>query len=87
MFGSVNMTLIISNEEINNIMKIAKLLEKSGLWIKGITETIKNEAEEQTWGFIAMLLSTLVASLLGNLLAGKGIIRASGCIIRAGHDF
>ena len=83
MFGSVNMTLIISNEEINDIMKIAKSLEKSGLWIKGVTETIKNEAEEQTWGFIAMLLS----SLLGSLLAGKGIITASECIIRAGHDF
>ena len=83
MFGSVNMTLIISNEEINDIMKIAKSLEKSGLWIKGVTETIKNEAEEQTWGFIAMLLS----SLLGSLLAGKGIIIASECIIRAGHDF
>ena len=83
MFGSVNMTLIISNEEINDIMKIAKSLEKSGLWIKGVTETIKNEAEEQTWGFIAMLLS----SLLGSLLGGKGIITASECIIRAGHDF
>ena len=46
MFGSGNMTLIISNEEMNGIMKIVKFLEESGLLIKGISQTIENEAKE-----------------------------------------
>ena len=60
-------TLIISNEEMNDIMKIVKSLEESGLFIKGISETMKNEAKEQKGGFLAMLLGTLGASLLRNL--------------------
>ena len=58
------------------IMIIVKSLEQSGLLIKGISETIKNEAKEQKGGFLSMLLGTLGASLLGNLLAAKGTIRA-----------
>ena len=61
---------IISNEEMNDVMKIVKSLEESGLSMKGISETIKNEAKEQNRGFLSMLLGTLEASLLGNLLAG-----------------
>ena len=72
MFGSGNTTLIISNEEMNNIMKIVKSLEESGLLIKEVSETIKNEAKEPKVGFLSMLLGTLGASLLGNLLTGKG---------------
>ena len=80
MFGSSIATLIMSNEEINDIMKIVKLLEVSDLLIKGVSETIKNEAKEQEGGFISMLLGTLGASLLGNLITSKGTIRVS-------HDF
>ena len=76
MFGSGVTTLIIWNEEMNNIMKIVKSLEESGLLIKGVNETTKNEAKEQKAEFFGMLLCTLGASLLGNLLTGKGTLRA-----------
>ena len=68
-------TLIISNEEIEASIKIMKSLEDSGL-LKGVTETVQNEVEEQKGGFLSILLHTLGASLLGNLLTGKGIYRA-----------
>ena len=71
-FGSDTTILIISNEEMNDIMKIIKTLEGSGLLIKDVKETIKNEAKGQKRGFLSMLLGTLDASLLGNLLTGKG---------------
>ena len=61
--------------------------EVSGLLIKGVTKTIKNEAKEQKGGFLSMLLATLGASLLGNLLTGKGTIRAGEETIRAGQVF
>ena len=57
-------TLIIPNDKMNDIMKIAKLLEESGLLIKEVSETIKNEAKEQKDWFLSMLLGTLGASLL-----------------------
>ena len=79
--------LIISNEEISDIMKIVKSLEESGLLIKRVSETIKNEAEEQKRGFLGMLLGTLGASLLGNLLTGKRTIRTGEGTVRAGQDF
>ena len=66
MFGSAVTTLIISNEENNNIMKIIKSLEESVLLIRGVSKTIKNEAKEQEGEFLRMLLDTLGASLLGN---------------------
>ena len=86
-FGSGATLLIISNEEMNNVMKIIKTLEKSGLLIKGVSETIKNEAQEQKGGFLGMLLGTVGASLLENILIGKGTIRAGEATIRAGQDF
>ena len=82
-----NTTLTISNEEINDIMKIVKLVEESGLLIKGVSKTIKNEAKEQKGGFLEMLLGTLGATLLGNLLTDKGTIRAGEGTVRAGQDF
>ena len=85
MFGSGMATLITSNEEMNDIMKIVKSLEASGLLIKGVSETIKNEAKEQKGRFLSMLLGTLGASLLGHLLTGKGTIKASEGTIRAGE--
>ena len=87
MFGSGTTALIISNEEINDIMKIVKSLEESGLLIKDVSKTIKNKAKEQKGGFLGMLLGTLGASLLGNLLTGKDTIRAGQGTIRAGPDF
>ena len=74
--GSGTTTLVISNEEMNDIMKIVQALEDSNILLKGVTKTIKNETKEQKGGFLSMLLGTLGASLLGNLLAGKGIARA-----------
>ena len=76
MFGSGFTTLIISNEEMNDIMTIVKSLEDSSLLVKGVSETIKNKAKEQKREFLGMSLGTLGASLLGNLLTGKGTIRA-----------
>ena len=71
-----NTTLIISNNELTDIIKIVKPLEDSGLLLKGDTETVQNEVKEQKGVFLSMLLDTLSASLLGNLLAGRGINRA-----------
>ena len=76
MHGSGTTTLIISNEKINDIMKIVQALEDSNVLLKGVTKTIKNETKKQKRGFLSMLLGTLRASLLGGLLAGKGIVRA-----------
>ena len=90
MFGSSTTTLIISNEEMNDIMKIVKSLYKS----KGISQTTKIEAKEQKRGFLSMLLGILGASLLRNLLTGKeeiavnqgqGKIKAGEGTIRAGQ--
>ena len=69
--GSGNTTLIISNEDMNDIIKIVQAPEDSNVLLKGVTKTIKNETKEQKGGFLSMLLGTLGASLLGNLLTGK----------------
>ena len=71
---------------MNDITKIIQALENSNILLKGITKTIKNETKEQKGGFLSMLLGTLGASLLGNLLTGKGIVRAGTGkeIVRAG---
>ena len=74
--GSGNATLIISNQEMNDIIKTAQALEESNVSLKGVTKTTKNEIKEQKGGFLSMLLGTLSASLLGNLLTGNGIVRA-----------
>ena len=76
MLGPGTTTLIISNEEMNNIIKIVQAIEDSNILLNGVTKTIKNEITEQKGGFPSMLLNTLGASLLGNLLTGKGTIRA-----------
>ena len=62
---------------MNDIMKIIQALEDSNILLKGVIKTIKNETKEQKEGFLSMLLVTLGASLLGNLLTGKGIVRAA----------
>ena len=86
-YGSSTTALITSNEEMEDIMKIVKSLEESGLLIKGVSETIKNEAKEQKGGFLPMLLGTLAASILANALAGRRVIRAGEGTIRAGENF
>ena len=78
---------IISNKEINNIMKIVKFLEESGLLTKGISKAVKNEAKEHKEAFLRMLLGILGASLVGNILAGKGVLRAGEATIRGGQNF
>ena len=67
---------LISNEEMNGLMKIVQTLEDSNILLKGLTKTIKNETREEKGGFLSMFLVTLGASLLGNILSGKGGIRA-----------
>ena len=71
--ASHNTTLIISNDEMKDIIKIVKSLEDSGLLLKGVSKTVQNESKKQKRGFLSMVLSTLGASLLGNMLAGKGV--------------
>ena len=61
---------------MEDIIEIVKSLEDSGLLLKGVSEILQNEAREQIGGFLNMLLRALGASLLGNILAGKGINRA-----------
>ena len=71
-------------------MKMVQDLEDSNILLKGVTKIIKNETKEEKWGFLTLLLGTLGASLVGNLLAGKGIVRAGSRnkkgkgIVRAG---
>ena len=77
--------LIIEQEDMKDIMKIIKALENLGILLKGVSKTTKNETKEQRGGFVSMLLGTLGASLLGNLLTGgKGIMRAGDGVVRAG---
>ena len=87
-------TLIISNDETEDIIKIVKSLEDFSLLLKGVTEAVQNEVKEQKGGFLSMLLRILGPNLLGNLLTGKGAIaksqgrgtnRAGEGIVRAGY--
>ena len=88
MLGS-GTTLIISNDEMDDILNIVQSLENSGVLLKGVSETIQHEAKEQRGGFLSMLLGTLGASLLGDVLSkglsGKGVNRAGEETNRAGY--
>ena len=76
---------------MNDVIKIVQALEDSNISLKGVTETVKNETKEQKGRLLSMLLGTLVASLLGNLLTGKGVLRAGygnnkgKGVVRAGY--
>ena len=83
--GSGTTTLIISNDEMKDIIRIVKSFKDSGLLLKGVSETIQNDAKEQKEGFLSMLLGTLGASLLGNVLADRGINKAGEGVIKGGH--
>ena len=89
MRGAGAATLIISNDEMDDILKIVKSLENSGVLLKGVSEAIQHKAKEQRGGFLSMLLGILGASLLGDALSkglsGKGVIRADEGTIRAGY--
>ena len=82
-------TLIISNNDMQNLLEMVKSLEDSSILLDGITETVKHEVKEQKGGFLSMLLGTLGASLLGDLLtknlSGTGVIKAGEGTIRAGY--
>ena len=88
---SGNTTLIISAEKMDDIIKIVQALEDSNNLLKGVTKTIKNETKEEKRGFLSMLVGKLGAGLSGNLLTGKGIVRAGSGnkkgkgIVRAGY--
>ena len=84
MHGS-SVKLIIEQKDMNDIIKIIETLENSGILLKGVTKTIENETKEQRGEFLSMLLGTSGASLLGNLLTGKGMMRAGEGIVRAGE--
>ena len=77
--------MIISNEEMNDIMKIVQALEDLNILLKGVTKAIKNETKEQKGVFLSMSLGTIGVSLLGNLLTGKGFVRAGKRTIRVGY--
>ena len=70
---------------MEDLIKIVQSLEDSGLLLKGVTESVQNEVREQKGGFLSILLGTLGASLLGNLLTGKGVNKKGKGIHRAGE--
>ena len=78
-------TLIISNNDMEDLIKKIKSLEYSDLLLNGVTETVQNEIKGQKGGFLSMLLGTLGANLLGNLLTGRGVNKKAKGIIRAGE--
>ena len=84
--NSPSTALIISNNDIEGLIKIVKSLEDSNLLLKGLTETVQNEINEQKGGFLSMLWGTLGGSLLGNLLTGGGVNKKGKGIIRAGEE-
>ena len=81
-YGSGTTTLVVSNEKMNDIMKIVQTLEDSGILLKGVTKAIQNETKEQKGGCLSILLGILGASLQGNLLTRKGTIRAGEGTVR-----
>ena len=85
-FWSGMTTFIIFNEEMNEIIKIVKSFRESALLKKSVSEAIKNKAKRQRDEFLSMLLDALGASLLVNLLVGKGVMTACKVAIRACQD-
>ena len=86
-YGSGTTALIISNEEMNDIRKIVKSLEKSGLLVNELVKQLKTKKKNQKGEFRPKLLGTLAASLLGSPLTETEVIRASERVIRAGESF
>ena len=84
MYGSGNTTLIISNDDLNDLIKIATTLEEHDILLKGTTKTINNDTKKQEGGFLSMLHGTLGVSLLGNLLTERGLYRTGKEMYRTG---
>ena len=80
-YWSGTTTLVFSNEDLNDIMKIVKSFEKSGLLIKGVSETVENEVKKQKGRFLDMLAATLAASLLESALTGTGVVEGGDGVI------
>ena len=85
-YGSGTTTLVISNEKMNDIMKIVQALENSDILLKDVTKIIKNRTKEQEGVYFSLLLGTLAGSLQGNLLTGKGTERAGKEFVTAGEE-
>ena len=85
MYGSGNTTLIISNDDMKDLIKIVTALEEYDILLKGISKTIKNETKKQEEGFLSVSFGTLGASLLGNLLTGKGLHGTGKGMYRTGQ--
>ena len=86
-YGSGGTALTIANEKMEDIMKIVKSLEESGLLVKGMNETVNNETKEQKVQFLPMSFGALAASMLGSALKGRGVIRVGAGTIRPGKNF
>ena len=84
--GSGNTTLIISNKDIEYLIKKVKSLDDSGLLLKGVIESVQNDVKKQKGGFLSMLFGTLGAFLLRNFLTGKGINKKGKGINRTGEE-
>ena len=80
-------TLVISNEEIKDILEIVKYLEESGLLNEDVSEALQNESKEQKFRFLDILLGRLADSLLGNVIVDQGVIRPSEGTIKAVQYF
>ena len=78
--------LTISVDDLDEIIKIVTALEEHDILLKGTAKAIKNETKEQKGGFLSMLLETIRASLLGNLLTGKGLYRTGKGMYRTGQE-
>ena len=81
-----NTALIISNDEMEDILKIVISLEDSGIIVEGAIDMIKNDGRQQSGGFLSMLLGTLGASLSSNMLTGKGVIRGGERMLEQAMD-
>ena len=86
-YGSGGTALTIANEKMEDIMKIVKSLEESGLLVKGMNETVNNETKEQKVQFLPMSFGALAASMLGSALKWRGVIRVGAGTIRPGKNF
>ena len=82
-FVSRTATLVFSNEEVNDIMKIVKSLEESGLLTEGVSQTGENEIMEEKGSFLSMLAAMLAATLLGSALTGIGVVKGADGVIQA----
>ena len=76
--------LVISNEDMHDLIRIIKSLEDLGLLIDGVSKKVKHEIKKQEGGFLGMLLRTLGVSIIGNMLPGKGVMKTGKGVVRAG---